>query len=437
MNKATTYDSEYNALNISKYSLPQQMEYYIKHLANSTNPAYPEANDITTGYSYDNVISAQAYLELLSYLEESIYRDNIVNLRSFLRGYLYNNFDLSIHIYEDSKLKLQLGLPISESITYGKSSNCICFEKSVCDPKSVREYFNEYLTNHCSSFTQAKCKYPCYASQSSLSPKEAKYHYYLPYSQLPEFLLTFSFNDGRIFDENSSQNKRIMRFSKKRCRTEKSYLARMQDFFNVYNSVPINKSSKTVHYYRLSNLFFWNKCARLFSYYKEYTSNVFLEKIVKSFELTYHDVMNLKVTIINTIFKDEAFMAQCLSSNYLDPFYLFDIFFQNTLIEFRFPLFNNPHNSSLPELLQQLKQMTFQYLDNNLDVNSKITNLYSTIQSQYVTVPEAQSFILDELQKNPFIRKYYNYSYSELLFAVNEFFKNILPYDFLLNYLPF
>lgn len=408
----------------------------MEHLIHQTSRYRGKTIERTTkDYSYNDIISAQAYLKLLNDLEESIYRNNIVNLRSFLRGYLYNNFDFRICVLEDSKLKLQSDLLLSEVKDYGKSSDYICFDKSVSDPKTVRNYFNKYLTSHCAPSAQINCKYPCYASKSSFSPEEAKYHYYLPYSQLPEFLLTFSFNDGRVFSENPSQSKRIMRFSQKRCRTEKSYQARMKDFFAV-NSVLKNRASATVHYYRLSNLFLWNRCACLFSYYKTYTSDIFLEKIVESFELTYHQVINLKSTIIDTIFKDKYFIAQCLCSNCLDPFYLFDISFQSKLLGFHFPLFNNPDNVSLPELLQQLKQMTHQYLDNAPNEISKIDSFRSTIAEKCDTAPKAQSYILEELQKNAFFQSYYPYSYDEFHSSIIEFFKNILPYDFLLDYLP-
>ncbi|MCD7815314.1 MAG: hypothetical protein LUH12_01000 [Bacteroides sp.] len=292
---------------------------------------------LSRDYTLSEMLEAQIYLGALDFLESVKYASFYTNARKLIQGYLKSGYDINsccllykLHQEDFSKNAIQ-SITAGTRILYNTQTVKYEIESNQPSPGgSVRAHIGNFLDriysyNNIGLFTLKSPKSnPDNSAGSSIQ-------YFLPVSMIPDFLLLFTYYDGRNFDNRASE--KAPRFDKSHSLSKDSYiltLTKMQELFNnnafQYSG---NRLSTIIHL----NSFFLNlKLKRLELYKNFYTGNEFLDHITRNYHFTYTESTGLKQHIMESIFNDTDFIIKGLSSNYLDFMLLFDISIQYLIL---------------------------------------------------------------------------------------------------------
>lgn len=235
-----------------------------------------------------------------------------------------------------------------------------------------------------------------------------KRRFFLPFYEIPEFLLRFSFYDGRKFSNNDSQesSKKLPTFKSKNQYSELSYQIVLDKTKKLYSSLSDWQPFVISTLYRCDTIFLFQKLEIFKRYYEMYQSSSLLTEIMRKYRIPYTDVEDVKNTIVSNIFCDGDFIISGLKSQYLDFMLPFDI-------NFRFFLYATPDFSvtqkslsSFKEKLKEIKSETLKIITSDFHLLS-LKNIFSFMKNGEFSVNENESEILNKLKTNDFYKKYY------------------------------
>lgn len=400
-----------------------------KILPNGVENKYYSYDVPSRAYSFTDMVLAQNMLELLDLLETLKYRNIITNARSIQRNFLYSGFNMDNNLNFPTSIKEELSIDLSENIKLGNYSIKVSSPDMILDgPKSIRDYFANYLKYRSVLSKAQSLPYTIMQSEqrtdSIKANREHQPHYYLPTNDIPEFLLSFKFNDGRDFS-SWGKYERLPRFAPTRNRSETSYKTVLCDIQRLYPNSDSTSASVISHRHRMDFMFFHNKLSRIQYYYKLYTQEVFLNQFLQAYTLTYKEVLNLELYFINNIFGDITFMKSILSSPYLDGFLLFDIQLQANL----FLISLNYGSKTLKTFLDNIntwKQQVCSIINNSFWIYDFSNELAKTDNSLNIDLFEKA--IVKKLQDNSFFKKYYKEENTFIPLYLNSSAELPLPF---------
>lgn len=372
-------------------------------------------------YTCDDMVKMQACLENLDFLEALKFSGYATNARKLLQKYLYSHYDfLSCDLLSDRK-DLCVKNILHSTDVIGSNIETLSFDDmkdSESPPKSIRTHFNNFLANQinyrhiqCSCNTSIE---PCTFETTSANINNiSNERFYLSVYQIPEFLLLFTFFDGRDFDHCFSQfnSNKLPPHKESRRFSEFSYqvvLKKFQEYISKSDNIcPLTLST----IFRCDSIFLFYKLNFLLDYYNLYLSDYFLDTLIRRFNLSYRKIIGLQETIVNNIFKDENFIIAGLKSNYLDFMLPFDIFYQ-------FAIFD-----PIPWAFQEYQQ----FEDALSDIKKRVQNIwkagfywqadFSFLEDGDFSITSNENILIKHITKNPFYQYYFR--------KENEFIKNL------------
>lgn len=365
-------------------------------------------------YQIIEMIKAQNLLEILDFLETVTYMNYIVNGRSALHKYLYSGFKLEDFIRNsiNENVTPNKYIPADANLAFG--TEILSFKgeyKQDSYPKTIRKYFEKYLNTRSSISQTPATEYNLFATlqreDSNSSNHKHQPRFYLPVDQLPEFLLSFAYNDGRDVSklrENNDNKKRLPRSNTCKPKTETSFKFVLQQIYQKYQEPFKYISSNIVHLYRLDKIFFFNKLNTLSHYYKLYTSDEFLNQIIQHYSLSYREILTLEELITKHIFDDYDFISFGLQCQNLDFMLPFDIYFQ-------FEIFSNSFKkafgiSDLIKTITDCKTNSKSILNLALHHTESASILHFTA-SDALDIATTKEIVLNQLKRNNFFKEYY------------------------------
>lgn len=301
-------------------------------------------------YSFQDMIEAQSYLEILDCVESVKYASYTVNARQLLHKYLYSFYNISsFNLYEqirEKKKGFSINTKIIDDIRILKPAveigeyNNIDIMNPFSPSKSIRNLFSGFLKeiinisaslySHCALYPAiTKTNRNKDSCQGLDLERENGQRLYLSIYDIPVFLLLFCYYDHRNFEHILSQLN-SGRLPKEKLQDTAIYRLIIQQakeykLFDSFSSVSYFLKSCQ---WRCDNIFLFYKLATLFKYYNLYTSDTILNYVVHSYHLSYTQIITLKKNIIEEIFFDKKFILKGLTSKYLDFMLPFNIFFQ-------------------------------------------------------------------------------------------------------------
>ena len=393
-------------------------------------------------YSFKDMISVYNLIFLFCYLEETKYAKYMVNCRTLLHKFLYSGYIIKDCILCKSNIKFKLDnkLNINVPIQYGSEQIFFIDQKNLLSyPTSIRKHLESYIKSKSSE--NPIYTYKIFSSQPNQNEKKYEYQprYYMPIHQIPEFLFSFLYFDGRKFPSNfeANSNSRIPKLCPQNQNSEFSYklvVNQITDFLK--NANHLDENELIYHSCNLDRLFLLNNLEILNKYYEVYISEYFLNTMINIFQLSYTEIALLKNTIITEIWNDTDFLAAGHNSSFIDFMLPFDIYFQYNL----FSVGNTQKFKNLKGL-EGLIQVISTCKENSrqiwkLSLFSIPTNVLS-LKGEYLDIKETQYNIKELLKKNPFYLKYYNKDdkqYPKTTSSVQlngpfsfEIIKNLLP----------
>lgn len=409
-----------------------------KTLPNGSENMHDFLDIPSRSYSLKEMINAQNQLELLVLLETLRYRNNIVNARSAQRKYLHDKFNLEFFIKNLSGIKTISNLALTEQIALGNQSvKFNSYDKNHSDPKSIREYFNDYLHKRY-EFSKVET-YPYKIIRSSQrsdsinAGREFQPNFYLSFNDIPEFLLLFAFNDGREFILGK-ETTRLPKISPTKMRSEISYKKILYDIQQFYPHSSNETTDIICHRHRLNQMFLFSKLNSILHYYNLYTSVFFLDQILQIHTLTYNDILNLKQHVVSNIFEDEDFIGRLLLNPCLDGFLLFDILFQANSL-FHVPGMPPKTLETFLNNINSSKEKTINIIEKPFWHNYDLTK-FLFISDNSLDIVKSEKNIINDLLQNRFFQKYYVEENQFLTTYLQSPTKLILPFDKLKAILP-
>lgn len=369
-------------------------------------------------YSFENMLQVQGCMENLDLLEAIKYSEYIVNARKLLHKYLHSKYNLSSCNLLDqiSDLSLKERFCYTDIITSTATLLSFDDEKNQPSPsKSIRMYLNHFLAMHTNDFSQIQCGlFTVPFSNKVIVPGYSEPSFdrlintrlFLPAYKIPEFLLHFTFWDGRNFEHTASQinPNKLPPVNEKKHYSKYSYQIALNKFQELISEPEYLCPYKMCTLFRCDNIFLVYRLNALLYYYKLYLSDSFLDSMMQHYGFTYRQVIELKDTIINQIFKDEDFIMSGIKSKYFDFMLPFDIFYQYTVC--------NPISNTYPKNPRQF--------ENDLnEIKHKVLDIWKTkffLQCEFSFIDDGEfSFsisanetqILTRLTNNPFYEHYY------------------------------
>ncbi len=310
-------------------------------------------NDFERRYSLNDMLRVQSYLENLDLLEFIKYSDYSINARKLLHKYLHSQYNFSVCdlLTQIPSLTIKEKFIATDNIISNNIPLIFDDEKNQPSPsKSVRHYLNQYLSLQMDAVSKMRYGLYCPTTKTGQVDQIANTSFFLPAYKVPDFLLAFTFADGRNFEHTVSQinPKKMPPFNKTRSCSEYSYqivLNKINDFMTQTKIISPYKKSAL---FRFDNIFSFYRLNALSYYYQLYLSDPFLDLMLRHYNFTYRQVIELEATIINQIFKDEEFIIAGLKSNYIDFMLPFDIVFQYTV--------HNPIPDTIPKDPKQFEK---------------------------------------------------------------------------------
>lgn len=350
-------------------------------------------------YSFKSMLEAQDCLAALDFLETIKYSPNIVDPKKLLTEYLYSKYNFSHFVsvvIRDKFSKINILLPGAKIIT---DKNNFSFPTEFFPENHVEStstYLTSYLTN------AYKASYGVY-NQTGLKRLASNTSFSLPLYECLEFLLLFTFYDGRNFEFRTSE--KIPRRNPKNQFSHLSYKLALYKLSLLYTYVQKGNPYAISTLFRCDSIFFYQKLNILHSYYDKYQCEDTANKVMYLFRLSGNDIERIKKTIISTIFEDKDFIMAGLRSKYLDFMLPFDIFFQ-FMINAR-PLISlyNPTVNAIKNKLEELKKNTLTILQTNLPSHI-FSNLLRFETDESFSIENNEYNILQILEKNTFYKYY-------------------------------
>lgn len=128
-----------------------------------------------------------------------------------LHNYLYSGYSLHDCFlnHSNSNLRFNTHIDIDLDLVYGDKCYTFVSEKnSLSYPKSIRIYFQKYLSDR---INRPNCNYriisSIFSTENNSSTPQTRF--YLPLSQIPEFLLSFEYYDARVFPSSYERDSDI------------------------------------------------------------------------------------------------------------------------------------------------------------------------------------------------------------------------------------
>ena len=388
-------------------------------------------------YSFRNMLQAQDSLEALNLFESLAYAPYALNARQLLRQYLYSkyNFSTYYHLAQYANVKKIDILP--REISNIPTLRMITIPEGAHLPspsKSIREYLYNYVSNWSKNprLTNQQCNL-FFCNINNDSSNRRKQRYLLPLYNIPEFLLAFSFIEGRDFSHTESQqnpdklptikkDRGCSSFSYKSVLTQSSLLIPEPFVYTPYTIGTL---------YRCDNIFLFRKLNTLMYYYNLYLSDAILNAITQNCRLNYQETISLKDFIVRNIFEDKNFILTGLKSKYLDFMLPFDIFFQYYIY------------SSRQSSLEFLKQRIAGIKKDVLKILSVTAHTHES--KDFLTFDNNENFsiltseekIYTQLKNNPFFSNYYlSYNSFSHNFITDELNESPINFDIIKEVLP-
>lgn len=360
-------------------------------------------------YTIKDVQDTHFYLSALTKLDYCK-KQNIVTLaRPLIQAFLYNHYSWDaplISNYDKYTVK-----EISSKNIF-KISN-LKFLKSLdrgTPSKSVRDHINIFFESY-KSFDKNNLLF------SNANFEDIKSRYSICISQIPAFLLLFSYYDNRDFSAKNMTNldsHKLPRFrgSASNLPAYKNLTSRLYALLNS-NRTLFSKESVLYH---ADKCFSCCKLNLLISYYKIYTQESFLNSIIQTYSLTFSEIMSLKEQIIKNIFEDAEFIKEGLESEFLDfmlPFHIFLLI----LVSFRTPSAST--YETLREDLGKAKQRAKSFITSYC-LQSSLQDFCMYNQNGNIDILNTENKIKALLTQNKFFLKYAS-QIPDSLFQNNHF----------------
>lgn len=350
-------------------------------------------------YTFEDMLETQANLEALVFLETVKYAANYVNARQLLQQYLHSKYNFSdcISLYKTYIDKKDIIKP-NEKIADHKTTIPNYKQKNQPSPtKSIRQHLCKYLSKQMNSNIESGL----YSSKEN-----NKRRFFLPFYEIPEFLLRFSFYDGRDFSHSDSQEstEKLPTFKSKNQYSELSYQIILEKTKELYSSLSEWQPFEISTLYRCDTIFLFQKLELLKRYYTWYQSPYVYDKIMQEHRIPYTKIEQLK-KILSNIFDDKDFIISGLRSKYLDFMLPFDLRFRLLIYNVRDRTIGEEPIASIEETLKQMKSETLAIITSDLHLSPK--NIFSFRENGEFSVNENESRILDKLKKNKFFNCYY------------------------------
>lgn len=394
-------------------------------------------------YSFDDMIMVQDSLNLLNTLESIKYMDNIINARSLLHKYLYSQYDISScniiaqnsDVFINTKIINRSTLSTNTKYQYGNNILTLLNEINNTSPsKSIRNHLTKFINEKFSTSTSSIATYNLFigdhsrktiVSDNSSDFDLAKTRLFLPAHQALPFLLSFVYYDGRDFSNNAFQKNKdnLPLFKQENSASEFSYKLVLKQIHKLFANSTDNHDILMINSMTLCDqTFLYKKLNLLYSYYKKYTNESFLDALIHYYNFTYKELSMVKDVLIESIFNDDEFISKGLYSNYLDFMLLFNIFFVYLLIST--PSFDLRGLQHLECLITKCKDKTKTLLSQTPPSLSSTKNII--VKNGTFKLYETEQKIKDSLIKNPFYKEYYltsDYFIDEYLEPQNQYFK--------------
>jgi len=372
------------------------------------------ANLLSRPYNLSEMINAQNLLHTLDIFESIKYKEHNVLCRPLLRKYLYSAYDLLSCYLNDTNVRNNINSSIStkELLKLGKMTYAFPDELNTSDPKSVRNYFQQHLTGKIISYSTYGIQIA--KSETEKSTNSQKEHYYLPVTQILEFLLLFTYADGRNYSSTyiPNTNSRLPRLDGSRPKSAYSYKLVLQQIVKLLDSPRLNQYSQACHLYRLDKLFLFAKIGTMNEYYNLYNSDYFLSNMVISFRLSYSEVSKLKSILADNLWNDTSFIHDGMKSSCLDFMLPFDIHFQFELFTANMSLSYSTGLLGLNRLIEECKKEARKIWELCSTPNFNLQNYINA--SGLIDIPNLQAELYDTLMNNNFYKNYCTISKSFL-----------------------
>ena len=232
-------------------------------------------------YSFEDMLQTQFYLDRLDFLESIKYANNTVNPRKLLLHYLHSNYDYAACISLIKKATKKSTLKTTDNI------NKLIVPSQTGQPSpsaSIRNHLNNFLEKQIKGYFKDKL----YTNTTS-SPKKI---FYLPAYKIPEFLLFFSFFDGRNFENSFKQLNpdKLPTFSEKNSYSEAAYNTVLEKAKELYSLKDYDSSFFISTIHQCNKKFLFAKLNRLKHYYDLYQSDKILNSLISKFHLEKEDL---------------------------------------------------------------------------------------------------------------------------------------------------
>lgn len=391
----------------------------IKAYASNATHSFEDINGVahllSRPYHFSEMSSAQNILHVLDVLESIKYKEHNVLCRPLLRKYLYSSYNLLSCYLNDKNIHNKLNNSISTTLPLKAGNTTYTFPdelNNTSDPKSVRNYFFKHLTDKIISYST--CGIQITKSAAETSSNHKKEHYYLPVTQILEFLLLFTYADGRNYPSTyiPNTNSRLPRLDGSCPKSAYSYKLVLQQIVRLLDSPRLNQYSKACHLYRLDKLFLFAKMGTMNKYYNLYNSDYFLSNIMNSFKLSYSEVSKLKKLLADNLWNDTSFIHEGIQSSCMDFMLPFDIHFQSELFTRNMPLSYSTGLHGLNRLIEECKKETRTIWSLNSTPNINLQNYIN--DSGFINITNLQNELYDMLMKNNFYKTYCRISESFL-----------------------
>ena len=291
-----------------------------------------QQNVLFVPYTLNDIISSQAWLRAADLFHTLRWHSMGINIRPTIRDYELNN-DYCSYLSKNLLPKwasISTGPgEINKKITWLSPQG----SDSVTPAKSVRNEiscFIESISHSSMSYSQRTSVYSSSDKHDNTS-SNPRPRYYIPFDELPELLLAFSFYSWREKKAFDDANIRVNYRKKKYHQSFESYKRTYEEFYNYYKKRIDEKNLDAwVHLYRSDKMFHYIKLKTICFYYKtlcDRFNDIYGDRIIASYKIPYSDLIGFKEKLISCIFNDEEFITQLLSSPCLDPFYPFWVLF--------------------------------------------------------------------------------------------------------------
>lgn len=368
-------------------------------------------------YSMESMFDAQILLDSLNFLEEIKYMNNVVSARAALRQYLYYGFNLTQGTPSIKSVSSYNFLAPNTPLLFGKNILPYIDDKNQPSKSAtIRKHLDEYINAlfKTSEFELSKCTYN--AKNKKVYERSC---FYLPFKQVSKFLLAFTYYDGRDFSGivDPTADTHLPRLKKERQNSESSYKLVLNQTKKLLPEKDLILPKDICNIYDFDNLFSYCQLNTLNYYYNLYTSDMFFDRIIRVFSLSYRDAIKLENDITQLIFYDKDFMTNGFNSPYADFMLPFDICFQYVV----FGIGSNPvsYSKSLLEVIENCKSTATKFWKKPLPTRN-ISSYFVYTKSGDLDIRSTESRIIKELEKNNFFKNHYSFPNS----FIDSYLKN-------------